>query len=234
MHFKRIFCMRSIWVIFMVFCLFLAVGNASAQCIPGERVNDPHVPAGIEQPWSGDKVPASILPPGLPPNAWNYFMYLADDFCGVPGHWGCYSPTWDPGWHAAPGGNDFRYVICWNEDRSCVLYDYEGISRDGNVLDYDCDGLPDSVDSDPATPEHRDKNQGHPRCDLSAGKNVNVATGNAFEGSLDVGVSASGGIPFDFRISYNSQSGSDGPLGYGGLITLTNGSGWSRKLLPKE
>ena len=96
-----------------------------------------------------------------------------------------------------------------------MQYEYQWITGNGCVLDYDCDTLPDCADPHPATPEHRDKNSGPPPCDASAGENINVATGNAYERALDATVSASGGIPLDLRISYNGQSGSDGPLGYG-------------------
>jgi RHS repeat-associated protein len=63
------------------------------------------------------------------------------------------------------------------------------------------------------TPE---KDLGSPRsggCDQFVGNPINVATGNKYEGALDIRLS-SPGIPLEFRRSYNSLSDRDGSLGH--------------------
>ena len=231
MWFKRIFCKAGVRLVFAAFCLFLVNDIAWGQCVPGSRGG-----GYPDSPWLGDFVPVSIIDMtghGAPTRHTHYAMVTGPvgHQCGYiyanwPGATACaYSGgAWGMcqivcGWgdqytYAGPIGNCNRgsgnyeahlyyYCYAWNDTENPCAHDY------------DCDALPDCADTHPATPEHRDKDQGHPRCDLSAGGNINVATGNAYEGNLDVAASASGGIPFDFRISYNSQSGVDGPLGYG-------------------
>ena len=51
-------------------------------------------------------------------------------------------------------------------------------------------------------------------CDDFVCNPVKVATGNRYEKAVDLSISAPG-IPFEFVRHYNSQAGSDGPLGYG-------------------
>lgn len=99
---------------------------------------------------------------------------------------------------------------------------------DPNKLDYDCDGIPDGQDPNPAIPGLNTlANNGDPdsnNCDPndcsckvkknSVGDPANVATGNKYEEVLDLSISTPG-IRFEFRRSYNSQASEDGPLGYG-------------------
>ena len=94
----------------------------------------------------------------------------------------------------------------------------ETVAQYGANHDYDCDGIPDSQDTNPATPDENPwKNLGclFGLCDMFAGNPANVATGNKYEEVLDLSVSTPG-IPLEFRRSYNSQSNDDGtgPLGY--------------------
>jgi len=66
--------------------------------------------------------------------------------------------------------------------------------------------------------ENEAKNAGPPkqceRPDQSVGNPINVATGNKYEGVLDLRVSTPG-IPLEFRRSYNSKVIFNSPLGYG-------------------
>jgi RHS repeat-associated protein len=98
----------------------------------------------------------------------------------------------------------FYYCYVWNDTEPLENHDY------------DCDGIPDSEDADPATPNN--KNLGKPpnSCptNILQGNPVNVAMGNKYEEVLDLALSTPG-IPLEFRRSYNSQSSDDGPLGYG-------------------
>jgi RHS repeat-associated protein len=118
---------------------------------------------------------------------------------------------------------------------SSIIYTYtkttQTIAEYGGGRDFDCDGIPDSQDSNPATPDKNPlANLGNPDrddcdpnasnyCDCiaptnSVGNPVNVATGNKYEEVLDLSISTPG-IPLEFRRFYNSQASSDGPLGYG-------------------
>ena len=215
--------------------LFVTCAESWGQCPPGQRFNDQWVPAGIEEPWSGSKVPLPLLPPGFPGSWAYYYSAWVGDHCGLPGVGGCGNWCWYEGgvlkcpynglWTGS-AGNGWRYNVCWSpgyyggSSQSCVQYTYWETVGDPNVLNYDCDNLPDGVDNHPAEPPSIDKNLGCPRSgcreDIFAGNPANVATGNKFEEVLDLSISSTPDIPLEFRRSYNSQSNDDGtgPLGY--------------------
>ena len=126
MRFKRISCMESAQVLFGFLSLSLAFlllcSESWGQCTPGQRFDDSYVPDNIEQPWSGNKVPVSLLPPGFPGTGSYFYVFLIDR-CGVPGFFGCgdwcfyeggglvcpYPGLWET-WN----GIDWRYDLCWN------------------------------------------------------------------------------------------------------------------------
>ena len=232
MRFKRIICTGGIWVIFVALCSFSVIGDVGAQCIPGQRNNSTLVPSGIEQPYAGSHVPSPILPEGFPGLAGYYSSSNGtSDYCGLPGvgpcsDW-CYygsngliCPTCpSTSWKLSQSGyGNWDYTLCWcgqYGNTSCVVYDYMPTTGDPNKLDYDCDGIPDGQDPNPAIPGLNPvANNGCPLCYEAVGDPANVATGNKYEEVLDLSISTPG-IPLEFKRSYNSQASEDGPLGYG-------------------
>jgi len=223
MRFMKIFCSGAILIIFTAATLFLVDGGAWGQCIPGSK-SDTY--GGHEGYWlsSGSgKVPFELWPPEMQrwqPN-WKYanvWLYdipwcIWEDYTGEYNWWPCeliFQCAPDP---CTSGGTTYPWT--------CKRYCYSDMDQDpGTSRDYDCDGIPDSQDSNPGTPdENLLANLGNPdpnTCERknSVGNPTNVASGNKYEEVLDLSVSTPG-IPLEFRRSYNSQASSDGPFGYG-------------------
>src|SRR4030042_5268489 len=91
MQFKRILRMGGLGVFFVFICLFFIVWDVGAACTPGQRLNHPNVPAGVEQPWVGENVPITAFPPGFPGTGTAvYFHVFPGMSCGTPGNWECF------------------------------------------------------------------------------------------------------------------------------------------------
>ena len=224
MRFKRISYKVGICVIFTVVSLFLAGEYAWGQCTPGEQISIDGVVTPI---WGGQFVPRSVFPEEAPGTS-NYGSVWYQSGTGP----GC-GYSWHVGWnkmgavsvlcpYVGPWGGIAEAYYGYAEPNPVCFGNYVGLIRTicydwiTDPLqnhDYDCDGIPDSEDADPATPN--DNNLGRSRlCHIFAGNPANVATGNKYEEVLDLTISTPG-IPLEFRRSYNNQVSSDGPLGYG-------------------
>jgi hypothetical protein len=231
MQFRRIFCIGGICVIFSVLSLLLAGGDVWGQCT--SRVYGGTGDGSIIMPTATNWIPGSVIGHGFRPDWDNNYMYLTsyqDNECYAPCviHCNTYNaPSWT--YYGVVAATYYYYypsAACPGLYRAAIFsYSQNGttVSGTGGNHDWDCDGIPDSQDSDPATPNNPAANNGDPDdceddCCESRGNSVgnptNVATGNKYEEVLDLSISTPG-IPLEFRRSYNSQAIEDGPLGYG-------------------
>jgi RHS repeat-associated protein len=216
---------KKSWIgaVAVLLALFVLSTNSWGQCTPGQKALPGWTLIYGEMPWVGDWVPKSIIPSGsgIPSDK----EYAQAQIC--PNLYTC-------GWMQYTGWNKYgASSICPSgymnaiysflvSNSGCTGYDglIRGVCygwKDGvySQHDYDCDGIPDSQDANPATPDPNPAaNNGEPPCDCSGGNPTNVATGNKYEEVLDLSISTPG-IPIEFRRSYNSQAIEDGPLGYG-------------------
>ena len=186
MRFKRMTCLGGVWLIFVALCSFSVVGDLRADCTPGYAVT---AADGSTSMWTGTFVPGSLIGHGFDGDQ-NYYWTVTHilNRCPTPGlscQESCYYyhvPYWDGpptirryhvrvpaiGACVNPPSGYFDDEV-WEHRKTT-----ETVSGQGGNHDYDCDGIPDIADGDPATPN--DKNAGRPRmCDASVGNPVNVA-----------------------------------------------------------
>ncbi|MFQ5843231.1 MAG: DUF6531 domain-containing protein, partial [Thermodesulfobacteriota bacterium] len=179
--------------------------------------------------WIGEDVPRDLWPEG-----WEILSLDPDhNYAKVTTSTGwvrCEPPAAQPGWERTdPFAIHYRIEV----ENKCDLppikipkrllynHNYGLLNGDESVLDYDGDGIADDEDSacDPA-PERPEVNLGWADdpslyCPIKiGGSSVNVATGNHTERVADLSVSGPG-ISLEFFRFYNSQSTTDGPLGFG-------------------
>jgi hypothetical protein len=233
MWFKRMTYLGGVWLFFVALCSFSAGGDARAQCTPGTLSVSVD---GSTSMWIGSYyIPGSVIGHSFPGDIGYYWHESPPgckhifDRCPTPGltcQESCYyyhAPYWQGGpliWRYHIRYPSINCPGLFDDESWCYQRGSTTVQGDGMNHDFDCDGIPDIADPDPATPA--DKNLGRPQlCDFSEGKRTNsvgnptnVGTGNKYEEALDLTVSTPG-IPPEFRRSYNNQVSSDGPLGYG-------------------
>jgi len=219
-----LFCMGVFWV-------FLIGSNAFGTCVEGGFYTvNPLGGANVYLPTASNWIPGGAFPSGFPGDRGKYWRFggsvLHDCDLAHSIAYGCYEMFGGMWW------KDYGYYITLQafvpcgEDNGIPLCKYtyyewgaqtETVAEYGANHDYDCDGIPDSQDTNPATPDENPwKNLGclFGLCDMFAGNPANVATGNKYEDALDLSGSLPG-LPLEFRRSYNSKANSVGPLGYG-------------------
>ena len=215
----------AISIIPLILCIFLVSGNANSQCLPGSQTSSHD---GTVELWIGTRVPGSIIGydfEGSLDTYWNMVWYFNSN-CSLSNCNVCAAVCMPDHWEPIGGGYIQRFHHRWPiegcEYCNYEFWDYfdtgETVSGQGANYDYDCDGLPDIVDTHPGEAEDQSINAGVPRngvCPFIKNP-VNVATGNKYEEVTDISLPTPG-IPLEFKRAYNSQLSTEGPtpIGYG-------------------
>ncbi len=194
-----------------------------ADCSPGYRYS-PGYTAYSHWPWmttAGKYVPWYAMSPGV--NAVSGHYYHVEFVYVCTQRW-CAGGDDKYDWCFSYGGHAY-FKETGGGYCDSYLFSITDVGTGYGSQDFDCDGIVDAMDIDPAYYEGvQEKSLGGPpnfmcltRTDttnISVGNPANVATGNKYEEALDLSVSTPG-ITLEFRRSYNNQVITDGPLGYG-------------------
>jgi len=199
MQFKKIIYTGGIWIIPVIVCLFLVNSIAQGQCVPGTKGPTENGQEGQYMSMvtnsNVSKVPRSLWPEPVQGSTKNYAVvyFYPTCACIIDCYQSPMSVTDISGsvWHnALPDDIDQASQIAYfsycypfacggGYNYLCSYYLYLVDNDSDTSRDYDCDGIFDSQDPNPGTPdEDANANKGTPSCNGSRGNPTNVATGN--------------------------------------------------------